>query len=293
MLAVTPVAAAVADVEGANDPDGLARFPGSWIVGYTPSETVRSYDFIIGRVDRSHRDVRFDASERLTVQLVRATYRAPDGTRLDDVIDHYKAAVAELDARVAFVCRGRDCGRSTIWANNVFRVKELVAPNDAQFYLAATAGNMLASIYVVQRGNRRVYAHLDVARREGGVAVGYGADDSLPAMLAQSGFAVLDGVTPDHRGALDAEDLQALDNVGGELAPWAGRSLYLVCHLGGIAEPAAALARSKVCAETAAERLRAEGIEAAGFGGGALLPRRNAPPDRVELVLPNHTAPAP
>ncbi len=275
---------AAEDVDGAADPEGFERFPGSWIVGYTPATDLQSYEFVTGRVDRSGRTVRVDESTRLPAELVRVTYRAMDQTRFDEVVDYYRGLVVGQGADVIFTCRARACGRSTSWANSVFGVKELVALDSSQFYLAATLGKTLVAVYVVQRGNRRVYAHVDVAEAE--TALGTGPEGGLVHELKQRGFAVLTGVVPDPDGKLDVADLQAVDAVAVEIASLAERTLYVVCHLSGAEGTEAAMARSATCAEAIVERLRTSGISSYGFGGGPLLPRLDAPPERVELVLP-------
>ena len=123
-----PLAVGAEDQEGSADPPGLVRFPDSWIVAYEPPTPMRGYEFVTGRVDRSQRDRRIDSAQRIAGRLVRVTYRLPTGTRYEDVIGHYQSLVADQDGEVVFTCRGRDCGRSTVWANDVFGVKELVAP---------------------------------------------------------------------------------------------------------------------------------------------------------------------
>ena len=172
-------AAAVAD---APDPPGLARFLGAVVVAYSPVAPLRAYEFITGHVDRSRRELRIDRSVRVPAALVRVTYQTPDGTRLRDVEAHYRAQTEGL--REVFSCRGRDCGRSNAWANDVFRVKELVAPDTAQRYFAVAGADELIAIYMVQRGNRRVYVHVDSRQRgrhrrvraSGGSAGNRGAD---------------------------------------------------------------------------------------------------------------------
>ena len=275
---------AAQDVDDAVDPPGHARFPGSWIVAYTPETASRGYEFVTGRVDRSGRTARMDSSLRLPAKVVRVTYRAPDGTRFDDVIAHYRDQVLGDGAEVLFTCRARACGRSTSWANSVFGVKELVAPDSSQFYLAATLGTKLKAVYVVQRGNRRVYAHIDVAEAERPLASD--AQAPLVRQLRDNGFAVMAGVTPAPDGALDALDLEAVDAAARTIAPLADRPLYVVCHLADAGSTEAALARSATCAETVVQRLGTHGVRAFGFGGGPLLPRADAPTQRIELVMP-------
>ncbi len=275
------LAHAAPDMDGSVDPPGFERFPASWIVGYAAPTTVRGYEFVTGRVDRSGRQRRLDDSTRLPMaELVRVTYRAPDNAGLDEVIEHYVALLDGRGADVAFTCRARDCGRSTTWANDVFGVKELVAPDSSQFYMAASLGDIRASIYVVQRGNRRVYAHVDVAR------VQQAAQGGVAANLRGRGFAVLEDAAPRADGTFDAAALAALDAIGAELADAGGQSLFVVCHLAAADDPMAAVTRSTACAAAAAERLTAVGLDAQSFGAGPFVPRPNAPPDRLELVIP-------
>ena len=285
---------AQSDAPGSSDPAGMARFPGAWIVEYSPETSVRSYEFITGQVARIRREVRIDRSMRTAARLTRVTYRTPNGTRLDDVVEHYEAVVGDLGGRGDFTCKGQECGHSTLWANQVFGVKELAAPDPAQFYLAATidgsnlgfvdAGSVaLVSIYVVQRPNRRVNAHVDFAV----VAIdsSSGSDEGVVKALNSQGFAVVDTAVPNRSGELDDDALNALDDLAPELMPFADR-IVVVCHLGSLDDPSLSRRLAEACAERASERLRAAGVEAGAFGAGAFLPREGATPDRLELVIP-------
>ncbi|MCY3839573.1 MAG: DUF4892 domain-containing protein [Gammaproteobacteria bacterium] len=285
---------AQSDVPGATDPAGVTRYPGAWIVEYSPETSVRSYEFITGQVARIRREVRIDRSIRTAAMLARVTYRTPSGTRLDDVVEHYEAVVDDLGGRVDFMCRGQECGRSTLWANQVFRVKELAAPDPAQFYLATTvdgsnlgmadAGSAaLVSIYVVQRPNRRVNAHVDFAIVAAHSSSG-SAEDIVKALNSQ-GFAVVDAAAPNRSGELDEDAVRALDDLAPALTPFAGR-IVVVCHLGSLDDPEQSRRRTEACAERGSERLRAAGVEAGAFGAGAFLPREGRSPDRLELVIP-------
>lgn len=285
LAVAAPPALAAADLEGAADPPGLVRFPGTWIVAYRSESPVRRYAFVTGRVDRSHRDLRVDRGERVSARVSGVTYRAPDGTRLDDVAAHYAEAVEALSMPVEFTCRGRDCGRSTVWANDVFGVKELVAPDAAQFYLAASDGQVLLGIYVVQRGNRRVYAHVDRALRD---APRPDNGAALADALRRDGFLVLRDIAPDATGDIDAEALATLGEHAAQVADAFGEVL-VVCHMDGPA--AAAEEASQRCAEQAAGPFAAAGLEASAHGAGALLPRKGVPRRRLELVLPRGSAP--
>lgn len=292
LLAAAPAGAQ--DVAGAEDPPAFERFPGAVIVASRHAD-LRDYEFVTGRVERSRRERRVDRSVRVPANVRRVTYQTPPGTRLEEVVEHYRAALAGTDE--VFACRGRDCGRSTAWANDVFQVKELVAPDAAQFYVAAAGEDELVAVYVVQRGNRRVYAHVEFARGSGIGALAQG--ESMPPAQDFSGavgngvanallrerFAILPDVVPDESGGLDRAAGEALEATAAEVAAL-GRKVYVVCHLGGEEEAEAAVERSLHCAQAAALRLQAGGVDAAPFGAGPMLPRPGAPPARVELVVP-------
>lgn len=294
-LLIATSAVAQAEVpDSAEDPVGLERFPGAWIVEFAPETSVRSYEFITGEVARIRREVRIDRSIRTAARLSRVTYRTPGGTRLDDVVEHYEAVVRDLGGRVEFTCRGQDCGHSTIWANQIFGVKELAAPDAAQFYLATTVDGStlglvdpgsaaLISVYVVQRPDRRVNAHVDFAiiTSESSSSLA----ESILKYLNLYGFSAIAGAEPNRSGELDDDALNVLGDLAGALAPFAGR-IVVVCHLGGLSDPAEARRLSETCAAAAAERLGAAGFDAGAFGGGAYLPREGAPADRLELVIP-------
>ena len=294
-LSTATGALAQSDAPGSSDPAGMDRFPGAWIVGYSPETSVRSYEFITGQVARIRREVRIDRSMRTAARLVRVTYRTPGGTRLGDVVEHYEAVVGDLGGRVDFTCAGQDCGHSTLWANQVFAVKELAAPDAAQFYMATTIdgsvlgladATALVSIYVVQRPNRRVNAHVDfaiVASSSSGSS-GSSAEDVVKA-LNSKGFAVVDATAPKPSGELDEDALEALDDLAGALQPFSDR-LVVVCHLGSVDDPEQSRRHAEACAERGAARLRAAGVRAGAFGAGAFLPREGASPDRLELVIP-------
>ena len=286
--ALAAAAAAAQDVAGSRDPAGLARYPGAWIVEHSERAAgALPYDFITAPVDKIRRDVRFEG-ERVSGALQRVTYRVPDGARLADVIAFYERMVDAISPGVVFSCRGPDCGRSTVWANDVFGVAELNAPNRNQFYLAApvtvAGAERLIALYIVQRGNRRIYAHVDSVTPD--TPPKFARVETVADALSREGYVTLAGVEPDAAGALDAGDLAALGEAAAALAEaqWAG--LQLVCHLFGDRSVEALLAAAEECAAAAAAALAEGGVTAIPHGIGPLAPHGGAKA-RVDLVLPD------
>lgn len=284
------------DVEGSFDPPGLSRFPGGWIEFFSTRENLRGHQFITGPVEKIRRDVRIEQSVRVPGDLARATYRIPDEVPPSEVMAHYRGLIKTLSGQVLYECDGADCGRSTVWASNVFKIPELAAPVGSQSYLAADIPNMvsgdaeegdgsrLVAVYVVQRGNRRIYAHVEVLTTA--KPVGFDSNRDLATELARWGWFVIEGIEPDQGGGLDDEDLAVLDEIQGALRSFARETLYVVCHLDGSADVQTLMARSTDCARAAAQRLAAGGLKTEPFGAGSLLPRKGLPERRIELVLP-------
>lgn len=85
-------------------------------------------------------------------------------TSLEKVQDHYHAALEARQAKKLFRCAGRACGSSNVWANQVFGEPRLYGRDEEQSYQVAAwrDGNnrvQIVSLYIVQRGNRKIYVH--------------------------------------------------------------------------------------------------------------------------------------
>ena len=278
---------AAEDVMGSGDPPGVERFSRSWIVGYAQDSDASPREFIVSAVEKIRRELRIRQKLRVDATAERVTYQIPAGVALDEVIEHYQRA---LLAGVLFECRGRDCGRSNGWANQVFELAVLYGPDANQFYIAANLDGRLISAYVIERGNRRIYAHVEVLHPVEAIEALTNA--KLPEVLAGDGFAVVDGVRPRMDGSLPDASIEVLEGLASRLAVFERQTVFVVCHLTGPEATAALVERSEKCAERVVEVLaKAMGsgtsTKLTTFGAGPLLPRTGRPSSRVELVLPH------
>jgi hypothetical protein len=277
-------AAVDVDVGGSSDPLGIKRYPHSWIVGYENDTRLLPREYALSRVDKTRRHVRVEHEVRASATRQWAIYEMPAGTQADDVIEHY---LKILGGDALFSCRGRDCGRSNHWANYIFKQAILFGPDGNQYYLAAEHGDHLMALYIIERGNKRVYAHLEALRPESKVALT--ANQTLIENLAGDGLGVIDGLTPGRNGSLDAADLALLAELGQELMIFDDQKIYVVCHLYGSEDPQILIERSQRCAEAAVKGLAQDsGVPLlAPFAAGPLLPRTGGRASRLELVLPH------
>ena len=288
LLALTPsLAAAAADMPGAADLPGLDRFPRAWIIAYERQDEFAPREFIVSAVEKIRRELHIEQKLRLDATAVRITYQIPTGVPLSEVIAHYEQALA---ADALFNCRGRDCGRSNVWANQVFGQAILYGPEANQFYIAADVGGELVSAYVIERGNRRIYAHVESLQPRQAVEAVTNAE--LTEALAGNGFAAIAGVRPRRDGSIPDADLATLRGLSPRLRIFERQTVHVVCHLYGPEETALMLERSTACAKGASDAL-GEGIDTSAgpnlipFGAGPLLPRAGGAVSRIELVLPH------
>jgi hypothetical protein len=292
LAAVSATAATPAvgvDRTGSRDPYGIERFPRSWIVEYERDGELRLRDFVMGRVDRIRRELRVEDQLRLEATLEAVTYQMPDGVSVDEVVQHFRE---KLGGDLLFRCEGRGCGRSNDWANQIFNQAMLYGPDVNQYYSAREWQDRLVGLYVIERGNRRVYAHLQFF--EPGEMAGRDPNRLLGRRLSERGWAPIEAVTPDPGGGFDEPGQQVLAGLAEELARFAGEQIYLVCHLYGPEPTAELLTRSRACAERGAELIALGADGAAEFaapdlqphGAGPLSPRTPANRSRLELVLP-------
>lgn len=93
-------------------------YPGAQQVERRPAST-GSFEVPLASVERIRSETRISNLVRPSGQLTQFTYEIPAGASLDAVIAHYRAALRE-QGETLFECRGRDCGRSNVWANHIY-----------------------------------------------------------------------------------------------------------------------------------------------------------------------------
>lgn len=160
-LAILP---AWADVPGSADLDLLARFPRAEIVDYRVQEGVERI-YPLSALRRISGRLRVDGEIDLVGRLSALTYELPPGHSSDDAFAQARAQLLAQGARPLHWCEGRECGASSLWANNVFGNARLYGPDEQQAYLllqlAAPRQDSLLALYAITRGTRRGYLHVE------------------------------------------------------------------------------------------------------------------------------------
>lgn len=173
-----------------------------------------SHRVLLSAVREVNNEIRSASMVRLAVQGVGQRLQiSPDSGR-DEARDYYLQELAARNAVTLFDCTGRDCGRSNVWANQIFNEATLYGRDADQDYLAAAYRDaegaiQVVLVYTVTRGNQREYAWIEqLSVPEGSVIPGFHASSSRlrgPIIVPWSG-----GVT--YRFDWDANDRRLLQS---------------------------------------------------------------------------------
>ncbi len=152
----------------------LPDFPVSESVYAAGPRDVPEYPFVASTLSTVRGEVKASQLYSLKGTLRRETLEIGGLHSPDDVIEHYAEALEGKGARMLFRCEARDCGRSNDWANVIYERRTLFGPDRDQRYVAAILERegelpLAVSVYVIQRGNQRLYAHLEVVQVESGL----------------------------------------------------------------------------------------------------------------------------
>ena len=253
------------------------------------SEQDEPLNFILSSAQRIRREVTFERVIKVFGPVSSHTYQMPSDLKRSNVTEWFKQQIASLGGRIEFECEQRDCGRATIWATDIFRERVLSASDVNQNYLAVSIDKddvqHLVMIYIVERGNRRVYAHVVEIIPNERVAIDTPVDVS--SELLRYGTVRIPNVVPDSQGALSAEALAELENLAkNELQEFSSDEIYVVCHVNGPHRTAELLEYSDECAAKVVAIFEEEGLNTVPFGTGPLSPFERTAVSRVELVIP-------
>ncbi len=286
---------AAEDVSGARDLPGTQRFSGSWIIQYEAPRQV-DHRLILGGLKKIDGSLQPEREERLMGTLTRVTYQVSEDYDLSAVLAHWQDQIFGPERDLLFQCQGRACGSSNFWANRVFGIPVLYGPDGQQQYEVTRdvrdEEHVFTVFYLIRRGNRRIYAHLEEFRVPSAAAQHISPHPrAMMSLLQRERRLFLRGV----RFAESNSDPVVSDNVLARVAAALNAQPVLPVAIVGHAydQPSAqenlALSRDRArkflsqlqpLVNTPA-RLTAHGVGSLAPGGQGRDPK-----DRIELVLP-------
>jgi len=133
---------------------------------YESKSQVKNFRLALSKFKKVNSRWLSDREELVSGELVRRTIELDRGYLLNDAITELENYFSSKSAQELYSCDGLDCGSSNAWANNYFGVRQLYGLDTSQLYRVWTLreNTQLAfvSAYLVQRGNKRIYLHMDV-----------------------------------------------------------------------------------------------------------------------------------
>lgn len=287
---------AATDIGGARDLPGTQRFPGSWIIEYSAPQP-RSHRLILGGLKKIDGALAPEREVRLTGELTRVTYRVPEDYALSAVQAHWQRQILGEQRDLLFQCQGRACGSSNFWANRIFEIPVLYGPDGEQRYEISREiqgdSHLFQSFYLVRRGNKRIYVHLESFRATAEEAARVSPDPlALLSLLKRQRRLVLRDVHFAEGNVQPRIDGDTLDLVAEALAGEPVLEVALVAHAYSAPGAQQNLQISRKRANNLLKLFRKklkypQRVQAHGVG--SLAPRGGDATgihDRVELVLP-------
>jgi len=125
-------------------------------------------------------EIRSESLARLPVTGEGRLYRIAQDSSREEARDHYLRVLRQRNAQILFECSSIRCGRSNVWANQIFNQAVLYGRDATQDYLVAgtvaeDGARWLTLVYTVSRGNLREYVWVEHLQVESGATIpGFG-----------------------------------------------------------------------------------------------------------------------
>lgn len=258
-------------VEAPELPDDLKVFPLAK-VDRLKQEGVVDYRFVLGSVVKIDRRVRTDSELRLSGKLDQISWEIPGYHQPEEAFSYFRSQLVEKGGQLLYECKGRECGASNIWSNDIFSNSTLYGRDESQRYLAALLNGNHYAIYAVRRGNQRVYFHMDLLRSD------RDSEQAWNTPLESQGYAVLPHWP-------ESPDLAAQS-----LAEWMrthSGNIRLVIHQAGL-DVKLSQSKAQHLADLLKGRVSEEGVDAnriEAYGLGPIVPSVLGAKEQVAEVI--------
>lgn len=127
------------------------------------SEQERIYP--LGALRKISGQLRMESQINARGQISSVTYELPPERSAKDAFNAARQSLQTSGTQLLFWCEARECGESSLWANEVLRNARLLGADEQQGFfilrLPAPEADTLLAVYTVTRGNRRVSMHVE------------------------------------------------------------------------------------------------------------------------------------
>ena len=278
----TSSAAFAEDLPNSSDLSEAERPLGSKIVRY--SDGLRSaIRFPLERVEQVNNRLAIDKELDIEGHVIDITYQLGPRQVYGSYMERLKTTLGSKGAEILFECKSRGCGVSGLWANSLFKVRELYGPNGNQEYFAVKlpgVNTRYLSAYGIERGNRRQYVHLRL----------------VESSITESSFQRAQTLASDRTvalpvvftgGEVSPESRAAIKEIAMELKTLNPSDLAIVAYhpVAPDGSLTVAIDQAKERAEYVQGLFRDAGFDVPhAYGLGPLVSPGSLSPDRVEIV---------
>jgi len=262
-------------------------FPGSRVM-YEQTQQVENYRIVLSAPKKINSRWRFEREFSDTGALHRRTVEISDRYTFDEAQLRIEKYLHHENAHLVFACYGLDCGSSNVWANEIFKVKQLYGLDATQAYEVweRSVGGQAQYViwYLSQRGNQRIYLQLETLIPAQSPKAAMTADPkTVLSSLQHVGYYVIPG------DLQDLDDNPHIDVIATALKIRPMQKYVVVGHSYAQRDLAAGRQFSLELAERLVARLIELGVkqgQVTAVGLGPLAPQGKTGPIRLELVLP-------
>lgn len=235
-------------------------------------------------------EIRSDVMVRLPVNGKGQLFEINRDSNREAAQEHYRRELQARGGQILFDCSGVACGRSNVWANQIFEQPRLLGRDQDQDYFAGAVADVdgnrwLTLVYTVTRGNQREYVwveHLQVAP---------GAD--IPGFQSSAARLLGPIIVPWQGGVTYRFDLSTTDRRRlGEWASDEGAEVVLAAFstLENDESLNDAIARAESAAGALADVLAKSGVSreqvrTLAIGPGVQVADPNRRGDRIEILV--------
>lgn len=143
----------------------LLAFPQASLESETAIRSA-SHRVMLSPIREAGNEIRAEQSVQLAVEGTGYLYLLDPGASREKARRWYLEQLQSSGASILFHCEGRRCGRSNVWANQVFDQSTLYGRDADQDYLVAgfddeNGRRWLVVLYTITRGNQREYLWLE------------------------------------------------------------------------------------------------------------------------------------
>ena len=252
---------------------------------FNSEDSSAEYRLTLSAVKSVNATVVADREMLVSGRLSRHTYEFLNSIKYDEAWAMLSRA-AKFDAfRELYSCDGLSCGRSNVWANNRFGIKQLYGLDQLQKYRVFERSDEFTTeflvVYFIQRGNKRIYAQVDRIFTEKPLARIAESSSTITRLIETNGYYIIE------RNDQSEFSQQQLELLVQALRKKPISTFYVVGHCAN----SASADKNLECAQQAATDLSAELIKMGvakhrlePASVGSFAPRTGVSSNRVELV---------